>query len=132
MDVELVKQLLRWEMQIVQESPLIKELVEQKREAWLAQGVKQGKREAKIESLNQIVTRRFKTKINKFEKQLAQLDLKTLKKLTRVALRVKTLSEFEQNLTKMLPKPKKNDKNGKNSSNGKNGSLPQNDKSKLF
>ena len=42
MDEELIKQLLRWEMQIVQESPLIKELVEQKREVWIAQGVEKG------------------------------------------------------------------------------------------
>ena len=133
MDVELVKQLLRWEMQIVQESPLIKELVEQKREVWIAQGVKQGVKQgikqgehkAKVESLNEIITSRFKTKAKKFEEQLSKLDLKSLKKLTKIALKVKALTEFEEELTKMLPKPKKNGKNGNN------GDLVQSDKSKL-
>ena len=95
---------------------------------WIEQGVKQGiqigekqgwtkgllegKYEAKVEALIQILTNRFKTKANKFEKQLAKLDLKTLDKLTNIAWSVETLAEFEAKLSKIISKAKKNGKNG--------------------
>ena len=92
-------------------------------EKWMKQGYEQGfkegyeeeykkrfeegQREATIDTLNQIITIRFLAK-------LTQLDLKSLKDLTEVALTVQNLAEFEEALAKLLNKSQaKEDKQAK-------------------
>ncbi len=67
----------------------------------LEKGLEKGERKARVESLNQIVTLRFSVELGKFEKQVARLTLKTLKKLTEIALTVESLADFEKALTEM-------------------------------
>jgi predicted transposase YdaD len=114
LDTALIKQILRWEMAVVQESPIIREL----REEWLAkgreegreegleEGIELGERKATIEALRQILTIRFNVEVlqleaGKFDKQFERLDVTSLKKLHEVALTVQSLAEFERALAGM-------------------------------
>jgi predicted transposase YdaD len=110
LDITLIKRILRWEMQAVQESPIIREL----REEWIAKGREEGRAEgrqegielgehkATLEALRQILTIRFKIELDEFDEQLKQLDLESLKKLNEAALTAQSLPEFKGILNDML------------------------------
>ncbi len=100
LDVELIKQILRWEMQIVQESPIIQELQQE----WMEKGREEGERKATLEALRQALTVRFDVVLGKFDESFEQLDLKSLKQLNEVALTVQTLIEFENVLAEIVSK----------------------------
>jgi predicted transposase YdaD len=89
-------------MDIIKESPIIREL----REEWIAkgreEGREEGKREAMLKALHQTLTIRFQVASGEFDKRLEELDLKLLEQLNEVALRVQTLAEFEQALADLL------------------------------
>lgn len=92
LDTSLIKRVLRWEMQMIQESPILQEIFVERFE--------QGKHEATLESLHQILTFRFgvdETYLD--EKEFESLDVETLKKLNEIALTVQTLTEFENALS---------------------------------
>ncbi len=75
-------------------------------------GEKKGERKATLEALHQILTIRFEAGLKKFDESLNQLDLKSLKHLNEIALKVNSLADFEKVLTDM---PRK--KQGKASEN---------------
>ncbi len=97
LDKELIKQILRWEMGIIQESPIIKELIEKIRE----EGLEEGERKATLKALHQTLTIRFDVTLEEFNKQVESLDLKTLEQLNKVALSAQTLAEFKNTLAKI-------------------------------
>ncbi len=75
-------------------------------------GIEEGERKATLKALNKILTIRFNIGLGKFDKQFAELDLKSLEQLNEVALKVNTLVDFEKALTDMPRKKKtKLDKN---------------------
>jgi predicted transposase YdaD len=108
LDTVLIKQILRWEMQVIQESPIIREL----REQWLTKGreegyeagIEAGERKATIDALHQTLTIRFKVELGKFDEQFERLEVEPLKKLNEAALMVQSLKEFESVLAEMLSK----------------------------
>ncbi len=100
LDVELIKQILRWEMQIVQESPIIQELQQE----WMEKGREEGKREATLEGLHQTLTIRFDIVLEEFDERFEPLDLKSLKELSEVALTAQTLTKFKNALAEMISK----------------------------
>ncbi|MCI0558448.1 MAG: hypothetical protein MN733_08130 [Nitrososphaera sp.] len=104
LDTVLIKQILRWEMQIIQESPIIQELLEKGREEGRQEGREEGKREATLKGLHQILTIRFNVALRKFEERFEQLDLKSLEQLNGVALTARTVTDFEKALAEMLSK----------------------------
>ncbi len=67
-------------------------------------GEKRGERKATLKALNQILTIRFDVVLEKFDKQFAKLDLKSLEQLNEVALKVNTLADFEKALAEMALK----------------------------
>jgi hypothetical protein len=99
-DTELIKQILRWEMEIVKESPIIQELLIQERQL----GFEEGKREATLNALRQTLTVRFEVGIEEFDEYLEPLDLQSLEQLNQTALRVQTLAEFERALADLRSK----------------------------
>ncbi len=99
LDVELIKQILRWEMHIIQESPIIQELQQE----WLKKGREEG-REAMVDTLYQILIIRFEIVLGSFDKHFERLELKALKELSDVALTAQTLPDFENALTKIVAK----------------------------
>jgi predicted transposase YdaD len=113
LETTVIKQILRWEMEIVQESPLMKEL----REAWFEKGIEQGvekgieqgreegERKATLKALHQTLTIRFGIDLEKFDERFASLDLKMLEHLNEVALTFHTLPDFETTLTELLSTP---------------------------
>ena len=121
LDTEVVKQILRWEMTIVKESPIIQELLMQERQLGFAEGLEKGEEKglekgeykATLEALHQTLTIRFKVALGEFQERLEQLDLQSLKQLNEVALTVQTLAEFEEavaeTLSKLETKPDRSD-----------------------
>ncbi len=96
LDAEIIKQILRREMQVVQKSPIIQEL----RQEW----VEEGKREATLKGLQQILTIRFDVALGELDERFESLDLKSLEQLNETALTVQTLAEFEGALADILSK----------------------------
>jgi predicted transposase YdaD len=119
LDTKLIKQLLRWDMTIMRESPLIQELYtlafeegEQKgRQEGEQTGLKKGEqtglmkgeRQATLKNLRQVLTIRFDAPPPDFERRLEPLDLPTLGQLITAALTLSTLAEFEQQLSVLAP-----------------------------
>lgn len=81
-------------MQIAQKSPIIQEL----RQEW----IEEGERKATLEALYRILAIRFDAVLREFDERFGQFDLKSLKQLNEVALKVQTLIEFEDALADML------------------------------
>ena len=104
LEVEIIKQILRWEMQVVQESPIIQELQQEWIEKGREEGRKEGERKATLEALHQALAIRFDVVLGEFDERFEQLDSKSLKQLNEVALTVQTLAEFENALADMPPK----------------------------
>jgi predicted transposase YdaD len=106
LDTKLIKQLLRWEMTIIQESPIIQELYQlafakgeqQGRQEGRQEGREEGERQATLKGLYQILTIRFDTPSADWERRLEPLALPALQQLTTAALTLPTLSAFEQTL----------------------------------
>lgn len=95
LDAKLVKQLLRWEMTIITESPLIQELLIQEHTLGFNQGRQEGERNAILKDLHQILTIRFDTLPPNLEHRLEPLDLPTLHQLITAALTLPSLAAFE-------------------------------------
>ena len=82
-DTRLITNLLRWEMPIVKESPLIQELLAQERE------------KTQLEDLYEILTIRFHVNLNHFGQRFEHLGSTALKQLHKAALTSSSLAEFE-------------------------------------
>jgi hypothetical protein len=96
LDTSLIRRILRWEMQVIQESPILQEVFAERFE----QGEQKGEQKATLGALYQILTIRFS--VNEAyltEHNFELLDSETLKGLNEVALTVQTLTEFEDKLT---------------------------------
>jgi predicted transposase YdaD len=112
LDAAFIKQLLRWNMTIITESPLIQELLKENlrkgKQKWLKQGLlqgrqegeqegrQQGERNATLKNLRQILTIRFDAPPPDFEQRLQPLDLPALGRLITASLTLSSLAEFEQ------------------------------------
>ncbi len=112
LDTETVKQILRWNMKIIHESPLYKELFKDY-EQGLADGLTRGREEGREEgrdavlfTLRHFVAYRFHVALDHFDAQFQKLDLEAIKQLTKITLDVATLAEFEAALAQLQPKPK--------------------------
>ena len=121
LDVETVKQIVRWKMPIIRESPIIQELqtewfekgierglekgiergIEQGLEQGLERGLVKGERNTRIESIAQILTIRFHAPLGEFDEAMRPLSLEALKELAEVALTVDNLAQFKTKLALM-------------------------------
>lgn len=112
MDTNLIKQMLRWEMDIVKQSPIIQELLTHEHQLGFAEGHEKGReegreegeRKAALEALRQTLTIRFNVVLGEFDKRIEQHNLRSLKQLNEVALTAQTLPDFEKALAEMLAK----------------------------
>jgi predicted transposase YdaD len=95
-------------MQVVQESPIIREL----REEWIAKGRAEGREEgielgelkAALAALRQTLAIRFHVEQDEFDEQFERLEVESLKKLHETTLIVQSLKEFRDVLANMLSK----------------------------
>jgi hypothetical protein len=102
LDTKLINQLLRWEMQLVHNSPIIQEL--------LLERHKEGFYQATLKALQKMLKFRFGVEPAVFEKRLVPLDLKALEQLEDTVFTVQNLAEFEKALDSMtVQKPQTKD-----------------------
>ena len=94
LDSELIKRILRWEMQVIKESPILQEAFTEQFE--------QGEHKATLESLYRILNIRFQVSKASFDQlKLEEFDLETLKKLNEIALTVADLGAFEEAVSQL-------------------------------
>ena len=94
MEADLVKRILRWDMQILRESPIYQELLKEGRQLGLEEGREEG-REAMLELLRRFLAYRFNLTLDHFDEQLYDLDLEAIKQLSDTVFAAETLAEFE-------------------------------------
>ena len=87
-------------MEIVKESSIIKELIQEGYE----KGIEKGERQATLEALHQTLTIRFEVERGKFDERFERLEVESLKTLNEAALTAQNLAEFEKVLADMLSK----------------------------
>ncbi len=101
MNVDMVMQIVRWNMQILRESPLYKELFkdyERGREEGLEIGRGEGLeigREAAVTTLCRLLAYRFHIPETHYAARLQPFTLATIRRLTDAAFDVSTLAEFD-------------------------------------
>ena len=93
MDTDVIKRIVRWEMNILKESPILQEALSERYET----GQREGKYEESLAWLQRILAVRFQLDEVEFEKRgLAELTLEQLESLGDVALTAVTLAEFDE------------------------------------
>jgi predicted transposase YdaD len=93
MDTDVIKRIVRWEMNILKESPILQEALAERYET----GQREGKFEESLAWLQRILAVRFQLDEVGFEKRgLAELTLEQLESLGEVALTAVTLAEFDE------------------------------------
>jgi len=103
LDTKLVNQMLRWEMQLVQQSPILQELLVERFQKGRDKGREEGRRLELLKLLYKILTFRFGVVATKpFEERLKPLDLPSLERLEDEAFTVQTLADFETRLAQKL------------------------------
>lgn len=109
-DVTMIRQMLRWNMHVILDSPLFQEM----KPIWMAQAREEGRQEgreegrqegrkAMIKSLKLILTNRFEVTSDEFDDPLAKLTWESLQELTEIALKADNLAEFRAQLIEKLP-----------------------------
>ena len=101
MDTDVIKRIVRWEMNILKESPILQEALAERYESGqregLDQGIIQGRYEESLAWLQRILAVRFQLDEVGFEKRgLAELTLEQLESLGEAALTAVTLAEFDE------------------------------------
>ncbi len=100
MDINLVKQIVRWDMQILKESPFYQELLKEGYQLGREEGREEG-REAAMALLRRFLAYRFDIPLDHFDDRLRPLNLETIKQLSDTAFEVETLAAFEEVLTRV-------------------------------
>jgi predicted transposase YdaD len=96
LDTELIRRVLRWELRILKESPILEEAFIEHFEQGQQTGVQKGRQEATLAALYQTLTIRFRVSeayLAKYNFEL--LDTETLRELNEGALTIQTLADFE-------------------------------------
>ena len=96
LDVQTIRAILRWEMPIVQESPIMQEL----KNIWADEAREEG-RDAILSILRGIITFRFNVAEDHFDYLLTRLDLAALVQLKKVLFDAKSLAALEQALQQL-------------------------------
>ncbi len=100
LDVQTIRAILRWEMPIVRESPIMQEL----KNIWAEEAREEGReegREAILSILRGIITFRFNVAEDHFDYLLTRLDLAALVQLKNVLFDAKSLAALEQALQQL-------------------------------
>lgn len=103
MDVDTIKNIVRWNMNILRESAIYKELFKDY-ERGLEEGLEIGReegRDAILLALARLLSYRFRIHESVYSARFAPFNLATLRKLTDAAFDVATLDEFELTLKQM-------------------------------
>jgi len=114
LDRKLVQQILRCNMEFVENSPLFQDILaqltekirhkmtEEVRQEIRDESRKEGGRQSMLNALQQILTSRFSVDSTHFDKHFQSLDLKSFEELFKIALNAQTLAEFENALNDTL------------------------------
>jgi len=94
LDTQSINKILRWEMQLVQQSPILREL--------LVERFHEGRRLELLKTLYKLLTFRFGIITKPFEERIKPLDLPSLEWLEDKAFTVQTLADFEKALAQKL------------------------------
>jgi predicted transposase YdaD len=107
MDVEVVRQITRWSMQIIKDSPLYRDLVmdlEQARAEARAEGHAEGHaegREIAVNVLRRFIAFRFNVAEDYFDADFAVLDLAAIKQLNDAVVDADDLDDFTERLAQV-------------------------------
>ncbi len=94
LDTELIRRVLRWEMQLIKESPILQEAFTERFE--------QGEHNEALKWLRRVLISRFQINEPYFEqKEFETLDLETVEKLGEAAWTAKSLADFEEMLVEV-------------------------------
>jgi len=107
LDKQLVNQILRLNMEIIEQSPLMQDLLERKCDEAREKGMEDGMEKGLLNALWQLLTFRFEISREYFNRHFQALELKTIEQLYKTALRVQNLTEFEEALDTTSSKAKK-------------------------
>ena len=106
LETEFVRQIMRWDMVILRESPWYQEILEEGREQGLKEGLEQGLQrgleqglqrgleQARRDDLHRVLEHRFGELPAEVREVLQRLDMEQLERLFDLALDVATLEEF--------------------------------------
>jgi predicted transposase YdaD len=115
-DIDWLRQLFRWNMDIIRDSPLFRELFAEERQTLFEQLTEERQKRLDKEreltqerqnSLSTVLRLRFGKVPTEFGKRVNSLDSTVLQSLTQTALTVNTLAEFETALANTLAKTPK-------------------------
>lgn len=108
MDVVTIRQILRWDMKILRESPFYQELFKEY-EQGRADGREEAREEARkealvaeLETLRRFAVYRFQVAPEYFDTRLQQLDLAAVRQLTQQLFALESLSAFEAALNEWV------------------------------
>jgi predicted transposase YdaD len=121
LDRKLVQQILRFNMEFVENSPVFQDILAQLTEKIrqkmteevrqkvrqevreeVRQEVREESRQGMLNALQQLLASRFSVGITHFDKRFQSLDLKSFEELFKIALNAQTLAEFENVLNDTL------------------------------
>ena len=105
MSAERVRQIVRWEMAVLRESPWYQEIVQEGRLEGLQEGLQEGRQEGLIEAVLQLVQTRFALSDSDLDGLATQLrkvkDTQILRQLLVEAISVESTDEFRASLEGM-------------------------------
>ena len=101
-EIPVVQQIMRWDMNVLRESPWYQEILEQGlaegiekgMQQGMRQGMQQGMQQGALRQLLRLLRARFQTTPPTVQIRLQQLDTDQLEQLVDVALAVESLDEF--------------------------------------
>ncbi len=103
LNANIVRQIMRWDMTILKESPWYNEILQEGLKTGLQQGIEQGieqgQQQERLKMLLYILKHRLEPASDALKRRLEQLDRKQLLKVADMSLEASTLAEVEQFVT---------------------------------
>lgn len=96
LESEIIRQIMRWDMTVLRESPWYKEIFQEGLEEGLEEGREEGLEEGRQEVLLHVLQRRFGNLPNHLKERIGQLDAEQTHQLLDVALEAQSLLEVER------------------------------------
>jgi len=98
LDAKIVREIMRWDMTVLKESPWYNQILKE----GLEQGLEQGQQQERQKMLLYILEHRFAPVSAEFRGRIHQLSSEQLLSLADIAIEASTLAEVEQFLSKQL------------------------------
>ncbi|MEM7539438.1 MAG: hypothetical protein AAF639_45195 [Chloroflexota bacterium] len=106
MDIAILKQLTRWDMQVLLETPFFQEIIEENREPWIEEGREEGLQKglqegiyrSTLRNIQRYIAHFFQLPLDYYDDQLESLDLTALEGLSESMYDIESRGAFEKQL----------------------------------